>query len=233
MSDASTDARFSDSPLVTKDPNIRFYIGVPISSSDGHRIGTLCVMDETVRDPTADELATMCDLAKIVEQEIATSDLAMTDDLTGLANRRGFFAIANQLHRIADRLEKPMVIFMVDIDNMKEINDTHGHQEGDEVLREVAQAIKHTFRDTDVVARLGGDEFCVAMLGTNESDGLRATQRLERALESQCRQRPHDYTIALSYGVARHTTDRIALIEKMLDQADQAMYEHKSAKSTH
>src|SRR5882724_4633943 len=86
-------------------------------------------------------------------------NLALTDELTGLCNRRGFMAIAERQLKIGHRTGRGIVLFFMDIDGMKQINDSFGHGEGDRALKRMAKALKMTFRDSDVIARLGGDEF--------------------------------------------------------------------------
>src|SRR5208282_5416520 len=91
--------------------------------------------------------------------------LSITDDLTGLFNRRGFYTFAEQQLKLAGRQKKKIYMLYADQDNLKEINDTWGHQEGDAALVDIAAIFKECFRDSDVVARIGGDEFVVVPIG--------------------------------------------------------------------
>src|SRR5712664_463698 len=88
-------------------------------------------------------------------------NLALTDELTGLYNRRGFMAVAERQLKLGRRSGRGMLLFVMDVDRMKHINDSFGHSEGDRALKRTADALEETFRDSDVVARLGGDEFAV------------------------------------------------------------------------
>src|SRR6267142_6479786 len=88
-------------------------------------------------------------------------NLALTDELTGLYNRRGFVAVAERQMSLGRRSGQRMLLFMIDLDHLKRINDSFGHLEGDRALKHTAYALEETFRDSDVVARLGGDEFAV------------------------------------------------------------------------
>ncbi len=98
---------------------------------------------------------------KHVEMQEHLRIMSITDDLTGLLNRRGFFPIAEQQLKLANRSGTGLVLLFADIDNLKWINDKFGHKEGDAVLIDVSRAIKESFRDSDIIARLGGDEFAV------------------------------------------------------------------------
>src|SRR6267143_4698500 len=93
--------------------------------------------------------------------------MALTDELTGLHNRRGFLSLATQQLRLALRNGHGLLLFFVDVDNLKETNDSYGHQEGDSVLVRFADALRETFRDSDVLARLAGDEFAVLAADTS------------------------------------------------------------------
>src|SRR5260370_1951340 len=94
--------------------------------------------------------------------------LALADEFTGLYNRRGFMAVAERQLKLGRRSGRGMLLFMMDIDGMKQINDSFGHFEGDCALKRMSDVLEETFRDSDVVARLGGDEFAVLAI---EADG--------------------------------------------------------------
>jgi diguanylate cyclase (GGDEF)-like protein len=98
----------------------------------------------------------------LLERELRS--LALTNDLTGLYNRRGFFASARQQLRLARRNTQESLLFFCDVDNLKKINDSYGHGEGDLALVRAAAVLEQTFRDSDILARLGGDEFAVLAL---------------------------------------------------------------------
>ena len=106
---------------------------------------------------------------QLLEQEIQerlraeaeVRQLSMTDELTGVYNRRGFFLLANQQLKIAKRTQMSCCLLFADLDGLKKINDSLGHEIGDRILAEAAYILKQTFRDSDIVARLGGDEFVI------------------------------------------------------------------------
>jgi GGDEF domain-containing protein len=165
--DALDDERFRDNPLVTGPPNIRFYAGCPVALSNGHKIGTLCIIDRVPRTFEREDEAMLRDLAEVVERELAALQLAVVDELTQLCNRRGFDHLSSYALKMCRRLGKPALLLYLDLDGFKRINDNLGHSEGDQALREFAVALKHAFRTSDVLGRIGGDEFAVLVTGAS------------------------------------------------------------------
>jgi diguanylate cyclase (GGDEF)-like protein len=157
-------------------------------------------------------------------------NLALTDELTGLCNRRGFMAVAERQLKIGHRTGRGILLFFMDIDGMKRINDSFGHGEGDQVLRRMAKALKMTFRDSDVIARLGGDEF--AVLAIEASDNSEAVIRARLSEDLKCVSAGENrYAINLSLGAVRINTCSNASIGEWMVRADQAMYEQKRRRS--
>jgi diguanylate cyclase (GGDEF)-like protein len=158
-------------------------------------------------------------------------NLALTDELTGLYNRRGFMALAERQLKVGRRSGRGMLLFVMDVDRLKQINDSFGHFEGDRTLKRTADALEETFRDSDVVARLGGDEFAVlAIEATGHSEATIRTRLFER-LKSISAEHSR-YEISLSLGVARFDPRNCASIGELMAEADHAMYEQKSRRST-
>lgn len=160
----------------------------------------------------------------ILERELRY--LALTDDLTCLYNRRGFFAAATQQLKLARRNSQSMLLFFCDVDNLKTINDTYGHREGDLALVRTADALEAVFRDSDILARLGGDEFAVLALDAGSQNEEQILGRIQESLghseteDSQCE-------LSLSVGVARFDPQCAATLGELMEQADRAMYEQK------
>ena len=156
--------------------------------------------------------------------------LALKDELTGFYNRRGFQALAERQLKLGHRSGRGMLLFFIDVDGLKLINDSFGHAEGDRALRRTAETLKKTFRDSDVIARLGGDEFAVLAIEAAGHSEATITARLQRYLqtinarEAQCK-------ISLSVGVARFDHRNPASLAELMAQADLAMYEDKRARS--
>jgi diguanylate cyclase (GGDEF)-like protein/PAS domain S-box-containing protein len=165
---------------------------------------------------------------KRMQEQLRT--LSLTDQLTGLYNRRGLFTTVDQLFKQAKRQKKGIYMLYADIDNMKEINDTYGHKEGDSALVEAAIILKTNYRESDIIARIGGDEFVVIPVGTSDDDIKIIIDRLEKSLEIYNSQRKHEYRLSLSTGVAYYDPENPCSIEELFIQADKLMYKHKKDK---
>lgn len=153
--------------------------------------------------------------------------MALTDDLTGLYNRRAFHTLAAQELKVMRRRGQGFLLFFADVDHLKRINDAHGHREGDLALLRCGQALGRTFRKSDIVARLGGDEFAVLALDASSQDEGTILRRLESQLEKASGGEPH-YKLSLSVGCAKFEPKRSLSLADLLAKADQAMYEKKN-----
>lgn len=152
-------------------------------------------------------------------------NLALTDDLTCLFNRRGFFAAATQQLRSAHRKAEDMLLFLCDVDNLKSVNDTLGHKEGDLVLIRMADALERSFRSSDVVARLGGDEFVVLTSGSPERTQDVMQRRLQKGLKKA--NAAAGYELSVNIGIAAFDPKRPVTLGELMAQANQALYEKK------
>lgn len=227
INDAATDNRFYDNPLVTGAPNVRFYAGYPIKSPTGHRIGTLCIIDSKPRKLSPDEIRTLKDLGAMVEDEIKIASQAAVDDLTRVANRRGFHLFANNTLSVCRRTGTPAELAFFDLDGFKEINDTHGHAAGDDVLRYFAGLLVKCFRDADAIGRLGGDEFVVLLVGSDGNADVALNRLHAMAADSDCE---IHQLLAWSVGVIRFDPERHSTIDSLLVEADSDMYDNKVSK---
>ena len=156
--------------------------------------------------------------------------VSLIDDLTGLYNRRGFLTFAEQQLRHAPRQQWGCGLFFLDLDGMKHINDTFGHQAGDQALLDVAQIARETFRLTDIIARLGGDEFVALALDTNPSAIAGLIARLQHNVRVHNARCAHGYALSLSVGSAAYDPTSPCTIEELLAQADVSMYVQKRSK---
>lgn len=152
--------------------------------------------------------------------------LALTDDLTCLYNRRGFFAAATQQLKSAQRNGQSLLLLFCDVDNLKTINDTYGHREGDLAIIRTADALEQSFRGSDVVSRLGGDEFVVLALEASNQTQEVILRRLEKNLKKSSTSETR-YDLSVSVGVARFDPKRPITLGELMVQADKAMYEKK------
>jgi len=230
--DAALDERFSDNPLVTGDPKIRFYAGCPLSVSNGSKIGTLCLIDRQPRVLSDDDRELLADLAAMAEQEIAAVQLATMDELTLLSNRRGFVALAQHTIKVCKRQGKHASLLFFDLNKFKQINDQFGHAEGDRALSVFSTALRNVFRESDVVGRLGGDEFVVLMTDSEDEGSANALKRLTDSLDAVNARDQRGYSIRYSVGVAPFDPDRHASIEELIEEADGLMYADKKKKKT-
>lgn len=222
IEDARQDERFRDNPLVTGEPGIRFYAGCPVYGPRGQRVGTFCIIDRKPRQFPEEDVQALADMAALVSSELSTLQLAMTDELTGLSNRRGFDMLIDHAMAMCERSGQGASIVAVDLNGFKQINDSHGHAEGDRALQDFARILQATFRESDVLARVGGDEFCVLLTGTDQAQAQVAIERLTQAIAEHNAQSGKSYRLYFSAGVAcavpgRAMTDVVA-------QADQNMY---------
>jgi len=162
---------------------------------------------------------------KRMEEELRA--MALLDDLTGLHNRRGFFTLAGQQLKTADRMKWRMLLLFADFNGLKWINDTFGHPAGDQALIEVAEVLRETFRESDIIARIAGDEFVVLALETDGDSAEIIVARLQGNLEARNARPGRRYKLSLSMGVARYAPESPCSTEELVARADRAMYEQK------
>ena len=160
----------------------------------------------------------------LLDKELCS--LVLTDDLTGLQNRRGFLALASQQLKQAQRNGQRFLLFSCDLNNLKAINDSFGHQEGDSAIARTAEALKRTFRNSDILGRLGGDEFCVLAFEASSQHEQAILERLNESLRKANEGRTR-YSLSLSVGLARFDSRKPVSLEDLMAQADRAMYEQK------
>lgn len=166
-------------------------------------------------------------LAENQTKELAAKmeQLANTDGLTGLRNRRSFFEISDLELKKSHRYLKPMSVVIFDVDHFKMFNDTYGHQAGDDVLRQVATVAADVSRDSDVPARYGGEEFVVLLTETGLDSAMIAAERLRSAIESRVKA---DRKVTASFGVASLSPE-IRGVDQLIQLADEALYASKAA----
>jgi len=162
--------------------------------------------------------------------EEALRNLTMTDELTGLYNIRGFFTLAEHHTRVARRLGHSSLLVYADMDGLKQINDTFGHNEGSTALAKIAQILRQTFRDSDIIARLGGDEFAVLAPDVSAEVIYKLTGRLRENLRIYNEHRNHPYLLSLSMGAVCVDYLDNSSVEELVSKADEAMYEDKRSK---
>lgn len=184
----------------------------PIRQSDG-AISAVTVVSKDVSE------------LKRLEDELRS--LTLTDQLTGLHNRRGFFTLADLQLKLADRRREGVYMLYADLDNLKWINDTQGHQAGDRALIEVGRLLKETYRASDVVSRIGGDEFAVIPVGTAADAVPMIVGRFQKNLDSFNAESRLPYRLSVSVGVVMYDPAQPVPLDELLSHADELMYEQK------
>ena len=191
-----------------------YFTAAAIEDTNGQVIGAL----ETLEDITE---------RKRLEEKLITQSIV--DELTGLYNRRGFLTLAQQQLDVAERAQKRIVLFFIDLDRMKLINDTLGHQTGDVALMEIASALRQTFRKSDIVGRMGGDEFAVLAIDATHEAG-NTIARLRNRLGKHDGPDGRRYKLSLSVGAAHFDPASPASLDDLIAKADNSMYEEKRGK---
>jgi len=175
-------------------------------------------------------LLTIEDITERKRMEAEILALSITDQLTGLHNRRGFLSLAEQQLKLAVRNKSEMLLFFADLDGLKWINDTLGHEEGDNALIEVATVFKETFRTSDIIARLGGDEYAVLTVDITEANSEIFTARLQSLIDTRNNQKNQKYRLSISVGCSYYDPENPCSIEELMASADKLMYEQKQNK---
>jgi diguanylate cyclase (GGDEF)-like protein/PAS domain S-box-containing protein len=167
------------------------------------------------------------DISDRKEFEQQLKQLARTDDLTGLMNRRGFIRSSEHMLHLAARQKKEIFLLFADLDNMKNINDDYGHIKGDFALQQTAELLSNTYRETDIIGRLGGDEFAVLLFDVSVKEKDTIADRFQQNLVEWNKHSTEDFVLALSIGVVQYPSGSQEDMEALLHRADQAMYEVK------
>ena len=167
---------------------------------------------------------------KLMEEKILS--LSITDELTGLHNRRGFLSLAEQQLKLAERNKSVMLLFFADLDGLKWINDTLGHEEGDRALTESATVLKETFRTSDIIARLGGDEFAALAVDITAASSAIFTARLQSLIDTRNNQENRRYRLSISVGCSYYDPEHPCSIDELMASADKLMYEQKQNKKS-
>ncbi len=160
--------------------------------------------------------------------EVQARQWAVTDDLTGAANRRHFFALAASEFERARRYAYPFAIVIIDLDDFKRVNDTHGHPAGDAVLRAVSDLCRRQIRAVDTFARYGGEEFVFLMPGTGATEAVAFAERLRDLLATTpIPFKGHELRVTISAGVSGWRSDDTDL-DALIVRADDALYQAKA-----
>jgi diguanylate cyclase (GGDEF)-like protein/PAS domain S-box-containing protein len=167
------------------------------------------------------------DITELKQMQQQLEELSLTDDLTGLHNRRGFVVLAEDRITLARRNDENMLLIFADLDGLKKINDTLGHAVGSEAIQAAATVLRSSFRDSDVISRWGGDEF-VALLGKAPNEKAeRVAQRFEEKLKAFNDASERPFKLSVSLGIKSIDPGSNETLEQLIEQADGIMYENK------
>lgn len=179
--------------------NIGAYVGVPLTDADGGLFGTLCAIDPSPQSKQVEEEQELVELLAGLLSTVLQSDLraieamrsaerlkveAQTDSMTGLLNRRAWDQLLAKEEERCRRYGHSAAVLMIDLDGLKQVNDTLGHETGDELIVRAAAALRAAGRDVDVVARLGGDEFAILAVECDDAGAEAIAQRVCQGLEN-------------------------------------------------
>lgn len=224
--DTLLDERFRQYPSVVGEPFIRSYLGVPLASSDGYNLGSLCALDVRPRHFETAQIEVLKSFAALAVDELELRMLAQVDSLTGAATRRSFLLEMEKAIANFARHGKPAALLIVDVDHFKRINDEYGHPAGDEVLRRMSGMLRERLRPGDLLGRLGGEEFGVLLTETELDAAFAIAEHLRLALHDLHHDVPASRPVTASFGVAALASPQIA-VNEWLSQADQALYAAK------
>lgn len=167
------------------------------------------------------------DITESTQLRKELEQMSLTDDLTGLYNRRGFKLLSERVIKMARRLKANMYIMFCDMDGLKQINDTLGHLEGDNAIRTISGFMKSSFRESDLVARMGGDEFAVIGLINENFIPERLIKRLSEQIDAFNAKEASPFKLSMSMGIEIIPYDTKESIENYISLADSKMYEQK------
>jgi diguanylate cyclase (GGDEF)-like protein len=240
IDDVNTDPRMRGVIATFKNLEIRSILVIPISYRD-EILGTLFLRTsmprqvftpdewlfcQTAAKMAANALLGLAEQQRLKEQNAQLANQAALDPLTGLLNQRSLAVRLEQVFASAQRYSRPLSYLMVDLDGFKEVNDTLGHDGGDQALRRVAQAILQAMRKADVAARYGGDEFAILLPETDAYGAFVEAERIRRAVE-QIRL-DHSHLLSVSVGTATFPAPTTETKEDLMRNADQALYQAKA-----
>ncbi|MCX7966035.1 MAG: PAS domain S-box protein [Syntrophorhabdaceae bacterium] len=210
--------------------NTGFLLEITVRRKDGSiRYGEL-YGSKVIYNGRPAVLGTLLDVTEKKEMEEKLRSLSITDELTGVYNRRGFFTVSEQQFKMAKRLEKHLLLFYADLDELKWINDNMGHKEGDNVIVAFVNILKEAFRESDIIGRLGGDEFAILMLSTGLTNPQIIIKRLNHLVDEYNKRWKKPYKLSFSIGIAEYDPQSNNSLEELISKADDLMYIEKKKK---
>ncbi|MEM6665914.1 MAG: EAL domain-containing protein [Pseudomonadota bacterium] len=228
VGDTHNDERFQENPLVVDAPHIRAYLGVPLETPEGYRIGSVCCVDKKPRAFNDEEISLVKDLSSIVVEQLELRKLALFDPLTAVRSRRGFRSEAELQLALAAVDGATSSILMLDVDHFKRINDRFGHTVGDEVLTGVCERMSGVLDERHILGRMGGEEFAIALPRTHLADALEIAEDI-RAIVSMDAFQTSGGAIPVHVSIgAASTVAKSDDLDLLLRHSDEALYRAKA-----
>lgn len=204
MKDTSVDERFHDNPFVIGEPHIRFYAGCPVRLPDGSIAGTICIIDDKPRDFTPENINALLDLGAIVEDEFHIISMAMTDTLTELPNKRGFYKLGDKRFSWLTDNKRSFSLIYLDVENITAINEFFGHNEGDNTLKKFASVLLRCLKKNDVAARLEGGKFVILLGHDDDRDVDTFLFSLQSKIDDLNEKSMKKFRLHYSYGIVEY-----------------------------
>lgn len=206
---------------------IRFFIAHPLQNSMGQYVGNLYLGDSQPRVFNQHLKCCLEDVLLLLESELVLAQQGISDDLTGLVNRRTFLQVAEYVLCEHARWSQPATVLFMDLNDFKRINDDFGHAEGDRALKQFASLLLRGFRQSDICARFAGDEFVVLLPGTGQHSGDETLRRFRYCLRQFNEHSELPYNIDVAVGRAHYDGGTEYQLEALLGRADADMYVNK------
>lgn len=203
---------------------------LPIVAKDGRQLMWRyhsILVSETGKEPYV--IGHALDVTELMAAQSALRNLSLTDELTGLYNRRGFLTLAEQQLKLErhNNTARGLTLLFADMDGLKRINDTHGHEAGSDAIATLARLLDSAVRDADLVARWGGDEFVVLSIGAQGENSQLVVDRINARLDEYNASSGKPYKVACSVGIAPVDMESGRTFEEIIAEADEAMYDEK------
>lgn len=231
IENASSDARFRNNPLVTGSPNIQSYLGIPLVSPDGFKIGTLCAIDTVPREFDSQSIELMKHLSQLVVHQLELRQRIDRDPLTGALTRSAFANDVKQAISIFLKQKIPSTLVVMDLDNFKTLNETFGHTISDELLRCVSESVIEALRLSDSFGRIGGEEFAILMTGVSTDQAIQKIDEVKDLIEAGTFGRIEALRISPNFGISQISSETDA-VEKWFRNAETELRKAKSARNS-
>lgn len=209
--------------VLDREGKVKFYAGILIDITEQKQT------EESLRKALKELESSNKERQEMIKQ---LENLSLMDDLTGLYNRRGFFTASGERLKLAQRNQQKLLFLFIDLDNLKWINDSFGHQKGDQALVQFADILGKTLRKSDIKGRLGGDEFGVLAEEASENVQGLLEERLLENIKAFNSKHEYPFQLSISLGISYYNPEHPSTLEELMFRADKLMYVQKKIKHT-